>query len=330
MRRPWPHEHRGTVSLARISWGLSGNPKRLVMLWLIKRNPAAVLAPRPAGTTPRPGDSTTGLQGPHASMRRGARRGCRSTSRARPPRLGPLIWKHRSRTGYPGHVAVGGLGGGLDGLGVHGGCHLAGLHSLPGRGRRHVRGEGDGRGKGSRFRRRSPGRLGRCRQRRTGSAGARRTSRCADSLMRSARGRRAGARESISPVPASRARCGSLSAGPATTPPEPLAMPSARVGKPTVAAGSRGEVDVGVRCGRQAGTAVPGWHRPADCRDGDSVTVTSRSHDPVNAAFGPVKAVQGPVEVLVAGVTRDQLLTLISPASCRNRAGRRRISWGAA
>jgi 3-oxoacyl-[acyl-carrier protein] reductase len=63
---------------------------------------------------------------------------------------------------------------------------------------------------------------------------------------------------------------------------------------------------------------------------GDSVTVTSRSGEPVedltvvrcdvrdvasvDAAFGSVEAEQGPVEVLVAnaGVTRDQLLALIS------------------
>src|SRR5260370_39786618 len=63
---------------------------------------------------------------------------------------------------------------------------------------------------------------------------------------------------------------------------------------------------------------------------GDSVTVTSRSGDPVeglpvvrcdvrdaasvDAAFGAVEAEQGPVEVLVAnaGVTRDQLLALMS------------------
>jgi 3-oxoacyl-[acyl-carrier protein] reductase len=64
--------------------------------------------------------------------------------------------------------------------------------------------------------------------------------------------------------------------------------------------------------------------------DGDSVTVTSRSGDPVEGldvvrcdvrdvtsvdmAFGAVEAGQGPVEVLVAnaGVTRDQLLALMS------------------
>jgi 3-oxoacyl-[acyl-carrier protein] reductase len=64
--------------------------------------------------------------------------------------------------------------------------------------------------------------------------------------------------------------------------------------------------------------------------DGDSVTVTSRSGDPVegldvvrcdvrdsasvDAAFGAVESGQGPVEVLVAnaGVTRDQLLALMS------------------
>ena len=64
--------------------------------------------------------------------------------------------------------------------------------------------------------------------------------------------------------------------------------------------------------------------------DGDSVTVTSRSGEPVqdlavvrcdvrdvasvDAAFGAVEADQGPVEVLVAnaGVTRDQLLALMS------------------
>jgi 3-oxoacyl-[acyl-carrier protein] reductase len=63
---------------------------------------------------------------------------------------------------------------------------------------------------------------------------------------------------------------------------------------------------------------------------GDSVTVTSRSGEPVedltvvrcdvrdvasvDAAFGSVEAEQGPVEVLVAnaGVTRDQLLALMS------------------
>jgi len=63
--------------------------------------------------------------------------------------------------------------------------------------------------------------------------------------------------------------------------------------------------------------------------DGDSVTVTSRSGDPVDglavvrcdvqdsasvdAAFGAVEQAQGPVEVLVAnaGVTRDQLLALM-------------------
>src|SRR6202161_2642780 len=63
---------------------------------------------------------------------------------------------------------------------------------------------------------------------------------------------------------------------------------------------------------------------------GDSVTVTSRSGDPVeglpvvrcdvrdvasvDAAFGSVEADQGPVEVLVAnaGVTKDQLLALMS------------------
>ena len=63
---------------------------------------------------------------------------------------------------------------------------------------------------------------------------------------------------------------------------------------------------------------------------GDSVTVTSRSGEPVedltvvrcdvrdaasvDAAFGLVEAEQGPVEVLVAnaGVTRDQLLALMS------------------
>jgi 3-oxoacyl-[acyl-carrier protein] reductase len=64
--------------------------------------------------------------------------------------------------------------------------------------------------------------------------------------------------------------------------------------------------------------------------DGDSVTVTSRSGDPVeglevvrcdvrepasvNDAFTAVESAQGPVEVLVAnaGVTRDQLLALMS------------------
>ena len=64
--------------------------------------------------------------------------------------------------------------------------------------------------------------------------------------------------------------------------------------------------------------------------DGDSVTVTSRSGDPVDglavvrcdvrdavsvgAAFTAVEADQGPVEVLVAnaGVTRDTLLALMS------------------
>jgi 3-oxoacyl-[acyl-carrier protein] reductase len=64
--------------------------------------------------------------------------------------------------------------------------------------------------------------------------------------------------------------------------------------------------------------------------DGDSVTVTSRSGDPVEGlevvrcdvrepasvteAFTAVEAAQGPVEVLVAnaGVTRDQLLALMS------------------
>jgi 3-oxoacyl-[acyl-carrier protein] reductase len=64
--------------------------------------------------------------------------------------------------------------------------------------------------------------------------------------------------------------------------------------------------------------------------DGDSVTVTSRSGEPVegltvvrcdvrdvasvDAAFGSTEADQGPVEVLVAnaGVTRDQLLALMS------------------
>jgi 3-oxoacyl-[acyl-carrier protein] reductase len=64
--------------------------------------------------------------------------------------------------------------------------------------------------------------------------------------------------------------------------------------------------------------------------DGDSVTVTSRSGDPVDglavvrcdvrdgpsvdAAFAAVEADQGPVEVLVAnaGVTRDTLLALMS------------------
>jgi 3-oxoacyl-[acyl-carrier protein] reductase len=64
--------------------------------------------------------------------------------------------------------------------------------------------------------------------------------------------------------------------------------------------------------------------------DGDSVTVTSRSGEPmedlavvrcdvrdaasVDAAFGAVEADQGPVEVLVAnaGMTRDQLLALMS------------------
>jgi len=64
--------------------------------------------------------------------------------------------------------------------------------------------------------------------------------------------------------------------------------------------------------------------------DGDSVTVTSRSGDPVDglevvrcdvcdaasvdAAFGEVEKTQGPVEVAVAnaGVTRDQLLALMS------------------
>jgi 3-oxoacyl-[acyl-carrier protein] reductase len=64
--------------------------------------------------------------------------------------------------------------------------------------------------------------------------------------------------------------------------------------------------------------------------DGDSVTVTSRSGEPVDglkvvrcdvreagsvdAAFGEVEQDQGPVEVLVAnaGVTRDQLLALLS------------------
>jgi len=63
---------------------------------------------------------------------------------------------------------------------------------------------------------------------------------------------------------------------------------------------------------------------------GDSVTVTSRSGEPVDglevvrcdvrdaasvdAAFGDVEKAQGPVEVLVAnaGVTRDQLLALMS------------------
>jgi 3-oxoacyl-[acyl-carrier protein] reductase len=64
--------------------------------------------------------------------------------------------------------------------------------------------------------------------------------------------------------------------------------------------------------------------------DGDSVTVTSRSGDPVeglavvrcdvrdaaavDGAFGEVEAEQGPVEVLVAnaGATHDQLLALMS------------------
>ncbi|HTU04842.1 MAG TPA: 3-oxoacyl-ACP reductase FabG [Trebonia sp.] len=64
--------------------------------------------------------------------------------------------------------------------------------------------------------------------------------------------------------------------------------------------------------------------------DGDSVTVTSRSGDPVeglsvvrcdvrdtasvDAAFGAVEQEQGPVEVLVAnaGITEDQLLALMS------------------
>jgi len=64
--------------------------------------------------------------------------------------------------------------------------------------------------------------------------------------------------------------------------------------------------------------------------DGDTVTVTSRSGEPVDglevvrcdvrdvasvdAAFGDVEKAQGPVEVLVAnaGVTRDQLLALMS------------------
>ncbi len=64
--------------------------------------------------------------------------------------------------------------------------------------------------------------------------------------------------------------------------------------------------------------------------DGDSVTVTSRSGDPVDGlsvvpcdvrdapsvdeAFSAVEAAQGPVEVLVAnaGVTKDQLLALMS------------------
>ena len=64
--------------------------------------------------------------------------------------------------------------------------------------------------------------------------------------------------------------------------------------------------------------------------DGDSVTVTSRSGDPVEGlpvvrcdvrdatsvdeAFGAVEGSQGPVEVLVAnaGVTKDQLLALMS------------------
>jgi 3-oxoacyl-[acyl-carrier protein] reductase len=64
--------------------------------------------------------------------------------------------------------------------------------------------------------------------------------------------------------------------------------------------------------------------------DGDQVTVTSRSGEPVDGltvlpcdvrdatavdeAFAAVEAVQGPVEVLVAnaGVTRDQLLALMS------------------
>ena len=64
--------------------------------------------------------------------------------------------------------------------------------------------------------------------------------------------------------------------------------------------------------------------------DGNSVTVTSRSGEPadglevvrcdvrdaasVDAAFGEVEKAQGPVEVLVAnaGVTRDQLLALMS------------------
>jgi 3-oxoacyl-[acyl-carrier protein] reductase len=64
--------------------------------------------------------------------------------------------------------------------------------------------------------------------------------------------------------------------------------------------------------------------------DGDSVTVTSRSGEPVqdlavvrcdvrdaasvDAAFAAIEADQGPVEVLVAnaGVTRDQLLALMS------------------
>jgi 3-oxoacyl-[acyl-carrier protein] reductase len=64
--------------------------------------------------------------------------------------------------------------------------------------------------------------------------------------------------------------------------------------------------------------------------DGDNVTVTSRSGDPVDgmtvarcdvrdsgqvdAAFGVAEAAHGPVEVLVAnaGITRDQLLALMS------------------
>ena len=64
--------------------------------------------------------------------------------------------------------------------------------------------------------------------------------------------------------------------------------------------------------------------------DGDSVTVTSRSGDPVeglsvvqcdvrdtasvDAAFGAVEQEQGPVEVVVAsaGITQDQLLALMS------------------
>src|SRR5215475_15432655 len=63
--------------------------------------------------------------------------------------------------------------------------------------------------------------------------------------------------------------------------------------------------------------------------DGDSVTVTSRSGDPVeglsvvrcdvrdaasvDAAFGSVEQEQGPVEVVVAnaGITQDQLLALM-------------------
>ena len=60
--------------------------------------------------------------------------------------------RHADREGvdvvvrHPGHIAVGGFGGQLDGFGVHRGGHPGDLDGLPGRLRRRVRAEVHGRG----------------------------------------------------------------------------------------------------------------------------------------------------------------------------------------